>query len=194
MNLGNRIKEEREKLNLSQDELAEKMDISRQAISKWETGNSYPDIEKILKLSDIFNLSLDELVKGDKAFQENLIKEGRTGISGLAILGYVTVALGVIVCIWGGAENSVNLMNSDFMSFLVGGLVLITLGLVPIRNIPLTLLLGALYITGAAAMVYMIGLQMSLYALLSGIVVIIGLGWWLTIVILNYKKKAILKK
>ncbi len=41
MNLGNRIKEEREKLNLSQDELAEKMDISRQAISKWETGGSH---------------------------------------------------------------------------------------------------------------------------------------------------------
>ncbi len=137
MDLGNRIKEEREKLNLSQDELAEKMDISRQAISKWETGKSYPDIEKILKLSVIFNLSLDELVKGDKAFQENLIKEGRTGISGLAILGYVTVALGIIVCIWGGAENSVNLMDSDFMSFLVGGLVLITLGLVPIHNITL---------------------------------------------------------
>ncbi|MCQ2010806.1 MAG: helix-turn-helix transcriptional regulator [Sporolactobacillus sp.] len=59
MDLGNRIKETRERLNMSQDELAEKLDISRQVISKWETGKSYPDIEKILKLSDIFNLSLD---------------------------------------------------------------------------------------------------------------------------------------
>ena len=74
MNLGIRIKEEREKLNMSQDELAEKMNITRQAISKWETGKSFPDIEKILELSNLFNLSLDELVKGDKAFQENLIK------------------------------------------------------------------------------------------------------------------------
>ena len=77
MDLGSRIKEARERQNLSQDELAEKMNISRQAISKWETGKSYPDIEKILKLSDIFNLSLDELVKGDKTFQENLIMESR---------------------------------------------------------------------------------------------------------------------
>jgi transcriptional regulator with XRE-family HTH domain len=87
MDLGSRIKEARERQNLSQDELAERMDISRQAISKWETGKSYPDIEKILKLSDIFNLSLDELVKGDKTFQENLIKESRIGMSGITILG-----------------------------------------------------------------------------------------------------------
>ncbi len=194
MNLGNRIKEEREKLNLSQDELADKMDITRQAISKWETGKSYPDIEKILKLSNLFNLSLDELVKGDKAFQENLIKEGKAGTSGLTILGYVAIALGVIVCIWGGAEYSFNLMGSEFMSFLVGGLVLITAGLAFIRSTSFRLLLGALYITGAASILYMIGLRMPLYVLLSGIVVISGLGWWLTTLVLKFKQAALFKK
>ncbi len=194
MDLGSRIKEEREKLNLSQDELAEKMDISRQAISKWETGKSYPDIEKILKLSNLFHLSLDELVKGDKAFQENLIKEGKAGMSGLTILGYVTAALGIIVCVWGGAEYSFSLTDGSFMSFLVGGLVLITCGLACIRSTPIRLLLGALYITGAAVIVYMIGLRMPLYVLLSGIVVTSGLAWWLTTIILNVKKKALFKK
>ena len=166
-------------------QLAEKMDISRQAISKWETGKSYPDIETILKLSDIFNLSLDELVKGDKTFQENLIKESRSVMSGLTILGYVLVALGVIVGIWGGAQFPFNLMNSNFMSFLVGGLVLITVGLAVIRGLPSWLLLDALYLTGAMTIVYMIGMHMKLYTLLSGIVVILGLGWWLTTLILK---------
>jgi transcriptional regulator with XRE-family HTH domain len=185
MELGSRIKEARESLNLSQDELAEKMAISRQAISKWETGKSYPDIEKILKLSDIFNLSLDELVKGDKTFQENLIKESRAGVSGLTILGYVLVALGVIVSVWGGAQFPLNLMNSNFMSFFIGGLVLITVGLAIIRGIPSRLLLGALYLTGAVTIVYMVGMHMTLYVLLSGIVVIAGLGWWFTTLILK---------
>jgi transcriptional regulator with XRE-family HTH domain len=185
MDLGSRIREERERLGLSQDELAERMDISRQAVSKWETGKSYPDIETILKLSDLFNLSLDELVKGDQAFQENLIKEGRAGMSGLEILGFVIVALGLIVCIWGGAQYPFNLMESNFMSFVVGGLVLITVGLAIITRTPSWLLLAALYLTGAMTIVYMIGLKMELYVLLSGVVVVLGLGWWLTTLILR---------
>lgn len=188
MDLGNRIRGEREKLNLSQDELAKRMDISRQAISKWETGKSYPDVETILKLSDIFNLSLDELVKGDKDFQQNLIKESResrAGVSGMTILGYVFVALGVIVGIWGGEQFPVSLTDGGFMSFFIGGLVLVTIGLAIIRGVPVWLLLGALYLTGAVTIAYMIGLQMVLYVLLSGIVVVLGLGWWLTILILK---------
>lgn len=185
MDLGNRIREEREKRNLSQDELAEKLDISRQAISKWETGKSYPDIETILKLSDIFNLSLDELVKGDQKLRENLIKEGRGGMSGLAILGSVLVALGVIVGVWGGAQFPISMADSGFLSFLLGGLCLVTIGLAIIRGTPPWLTLSALYLTGIVTIVYMIGLRMPVYVLLSGIVVVLGLGWWLTLLILR---------
>lgn len=185
MNLGSRIKTEREKLNLSQDDLAKKMNLSRQAISKWETGSSYPDIGKILKLSEIFNLSLDELVKGDKSFQENLIKEGKRNMSGLAILGFVLIALGIITCIWGGGQFPVNLMNSDFMSFLVGGLLLLTIGAAVIRSAPRQLIAGAMILTGAASIMYMVGLKMGLYTLLTGIVVIAGLVVWLAALILK---------
>ncbi|MFT4143331.1 MAG: helix-turn-helix transcriptional regulator [Mobilitalea sp.] len=187
MDLGNRIKTEREKLNMSQDELAQKMDISRQAISKWETGNSYPDIEKILKLSQIFNLSLDELVKGDKNFQDNLIKEGRTNLTGLTILGYVMIAMGIIICIWGGGQYPINLVNSDFASFLVGGLILVTIGIAVIRKVPIWLVLGAMYVTVIVLIIYMIGLGMELYALLVGIVVILGLVLWFTTMVLKSK-------
>ena len=179
MDLGSRIKTEREKRNLSQDELAQRMDISRQAISKWETGKSYPDIEKILQLSNIFNLSLDDLVKGDKNFQENLIREGRINMSGLTILGYLLVVLGVIVGIWGGTLYPVHLMNSDFMSFLVGGLVLLSIGMALIRNIPNWLLAGAVVVTAAAVVVYMIGFKMELFVLLAGIAVTAAFAWWM---------------
>ncbi len=187
MDLGNRIKTEREKLSMSQDELAQKMDISRQAISKWETGNSYPDIEKILKLSQIFNLTLDDLVKGDKNFQDNLIKEGRTNLTGLTILGYVMIALGVITCIWGGGQYPINFMNSDFASFLVGGLILITIGIAVIHKVPGWLVLGVMYVAGIVLIIFMIGLRMEMFALLAGIVTILGLVLWFTTLVLKSK-------
>lgn len=65
MNLGNQIRNHREIKGLSQEELAEKIYVSRQTISNWENEKSYPDIHNILMLSVLFDVSLDELVKGD---------------------------------------------------------------------------------------------------------------------------------
>ena len=53
MNLANNIIALRKKLNISQEELAEKLDVTRQAVSKWESGNGYPEIEKLIKLSEV---------------------------------------------------------------------------------------------------------------------------------------------
>lgn len=52
-------------MNLSQEELAEKVYVSRQTISNWETGKNYPDIHSLLLLSTLFDISLDQLIKGD---------------------------------------------------------------------------------------------------------------------------------
>jgi hypothetical protein len=93
--------------------------------------------------------------------------------------------LGVISGVWGGMQFPFNLMDSHFMSFLIGGLVLITIGLVIIRGLPSWLLLGALYLTGILTIVYMAGMHMKLYVLLSGIVVVLGLGRWFTTLILK---------
>ncbi len=64
--LGVRIGMYREKCGLSQLDLAEKLDVSRQAISKWETGASIPELPKLIKMSEIFEVSLDELVLGNE--------------------------------------------------------------------------------------------------------------------------------
>ena len=60
--LGNRIQKHRKVLNLTQEELAEKLNVTAQAVSKWENDNAYPDIQLLIKLADIFNCSLDELM------------------------------------------------------------------------------------------------------------------------------------
>lgn len=65
MNVGARIKKYREKQNISQDELALKVFVSRQTISNWETNKSYPDIKSLTLLSHIFHVTLDDFIKGD---------------------------------------------------------------------------------------------------------------------------------
>jgi len=73
VNLSKQIQSRRKNLNLSQDSLAQKLFVSRQTISNWENGRSYPDVQNLLLLSTIFNVSLDELVKGDIEIMENKI-------------------------------------------------------------------------------------------------------------------------
>lgn len=65
MELGNKIKYYRGEKNFSQEELAERVYVSRQTISNWENNKSYPDINSIVLLSEIFEISIDNLIKGD---------------------------------------------------------------------------------------------------------------------------------
>lgn len=65
MNLGKKIAALRKKNNLSQEELAEKVGVARQTISKWEIGDTTPDINQVKIISKIFNISIDELVDND---------------------------------------------------------------------------------------------------------------------------------
>ncbi len=65
MQIGKQIQQQRERLNMTQEQLAEKLYVSRQTISNWENDRHYPDIENLLLLSVLFDTSLDQLVKGD---------------------------------------------------------------------------------------------------------------------------------
>ena len=79
MELEKQLKKYRAELKLTQEELAEKAYVSRQTVSNWETGKSYPDIHSLLLLSDLFHVSLDELVKGDIKTMEEKVNEKEIG-------------------------------------------------------------------------------------------------------------------
>ncbi len=64
MSLSENLQNLRKIKNMSQEELAEKLEVSRQAVSKWESGNGYPETEKIITICEIFNCSMDDLIKG----------------------------------------------------------------------------------------------------------------------------------
>lgn len=65
MELNKQIKKYRMDMNLSQEELADRIYVTRQTISNWETGKNYPDIHSLLLMSTLFSVSLDQLIKGD---------------------------------------------------------------------------------------------------------------------------------
>lgn len=75
MELGNQIKKYRMDFNWSQDELADKVFVTRQTVSNWENDKNYPDIKSLLLLSSVFGISLDTLVKGDLEEMKEQVKE-----------------------------------------------------------------------------------------------------------------------
>ena len=70
MDFGDKLKEIRKNEGLSQEQLAERIGVSRQAITKWETGRGLPDVENMVILAEIFKMTLDELVLQEKKLQE----------------------------------------------------------------------------------------------------------------------------
>ena len=75
MELIEQIKKYRTGLNLCREELAEKVYVTRQTVSNWENEKSYPDIHSLLLLSSLFNVSLDQLIKGDVETMKEIINE-----------------------------------------------------------------------------------------------------------------------
>ena len=76
MEIGKQIRKYRMEAKLSQDELADKIYVTRQTISNWENDRNYPDIRSLVLLSSVFGISLDILVKGDvKAMKEQIDEE-----------------------------------------------------------------------------------------------------------------------
>jgi transcriptional regulator with XRE-family HTH domain len=75
MDIANKLIENRKKVGLSQEELADKLKVSRQAVSKWECGESLPDTENLIALSKLYGMSIDNLV-GNTAAEENAADSG----------------------------------------------------------------------------------------------------------------------
>lgn len=87
MDIGNQIRERRARLGLSQDELAQRLYVSRVTISHWETGKTLPDVQSMLLLANLFDTTIDELVRGDVDEMREMVKrsERRTKVFAVAL-------------------------------------------------------------------------------------------------------------
>ncbi len=95
MNLGDKILKIRKDNKMSQEQLAEVLNVTRQTVSNWENGNNYPDIETLIMISDKFKVSLDILLKGDK----EMIKDINKKITNNKILKRVIIFLSLVIVI-----------------------------------------------------------------------------------------------
>ena len=120
MEIGHNIQQRREDKGMSQQDLADYLGISRRSISKWENGSALPSFKNVLALSDLFVVSLDELVKGDEALIEKFESGESTKITPANIIVFTTLVLGVVTYIiekiWlhikvGTIDNDVELLR-----------------------------------------------------------------------------------
>lgn len=77
MNLGSQLKKFRESKNFSQEDVARKVGVTRQAVYKWESNKSYPDIDNLILLSELYEVTIDELIKGSEDVRGELDKKDK---------------------------------------------------------------------------------------------------------------------
>ncbi len=98
MEIGKKLKDARVRSGLTQENAAEKINVSRQTISNWENEKSYPDIISVIKLSDLYSISLDGLLKGDSKMIQHLeestnVVKSNQKLIGAVIINIITAAL-----------------------------------------------------------------------------------------------------
>ena len=112
MTLAEKITALRGERKLSQGDVAEKLDVSRQSVSKWETGQAVPELDKIIKLADLFGVSVDELVRDGEApapeappaqpaRETKIVYMERKGLSTVQIVGAVALVVGALMLFLG---------------------------------------------------------------------------------------------
>ena len=126
MNMADRIQILRKSKGISQERLADKIGVSRQAISKWESEQSTPDIEKVILLSEFFDVTTDYLLKGIEPVAENPSEKRDARIFSLAgtVLNFIGLVAAVMIWIEKQISSSVAvgliLMSVGIMVFVIG--------------------------------------------------------------------------
>lgn len=106
MTIGERIKELRIHQKMSQQALADDLHISRQSVSKWEQNLTWPTFANVVAISDIFDVSLDSLIRGDKEFMNNLEQNPHARILEIIGLGGVIAIIFLTIIAFGGIKEA----------------------------------------------------------------------------------------
>ena len=121
MNLNEKIFQHRKKLGLSQEELANRLGVTRQSVSKWELGDSQPDLDMIVKLAKLFGVSTDYLLQADAEIPQNQTHwlDRIPGVIGKLIRQYGWLC-GVYLALVGAAFFIVGLLSAASVNSIMG--------------------------------------------------------------------------
>lgn len=135
MTLGERLTELRKKMNLSQEDVAEKLNVTRQTVSKWELDQSTPDFDKVIPICKLYNITSEELLTGRKADNNNenieynlMTDEEIKKKTALAISQ--SVALFILALVWIIIGSSINFISEEVLVgifFIIGGVGVVNL-------------------------------------------------------------------
>ncbi len=100
MEISEKLKEARQKSGMTQDRVAEKIMVSRVTVSHWENGKSLPDIASLMSLSDLYGISLDELMKGDSKMTEKVKKDAKDADNNKKLIGITAVLVIAVLLVY----------------------------------------------------------------------------------------------
>ncbi len=100
MEISERLKEARQSTSMTQDQVAEKILVSRVTVSHWENGKSLPDIVSLISLSDLYGISLDELVKGDAKMTEKVRKDAKDAESNKRLIKATVILVIAVLLVY----------------------------------------------------------------------------------------------
>ena len=126
MMIADKIKDARTKKEYTQEQVAESLSVSRQTISNWENGKSLPDIINIIKMSELYDISLDELVKGDATLLNKIEKDMKvvTTEKKVTKFAWFSIVIGAILIILGNIFD-----GNPLIDFISAALPWVLLGL-----------------------------------------------------------------
>lgn len=131
MDFGTQVRKLRQSQKLTQEQMAQKLNVSRQTISSWENNRNLPDLEMVVKISRIFELSLDNLILGDPSMTDKLVEDGsemrKARISLYVMLISIIAGIGsfVLFTIIGSSIDSDGILQEPFFLVPIGYLFLL---------------------------------------------------------------------
>ena len=127
MEISERLKEARQNAGMTQEQVAEKIMVSRVTVSHWENGKSLPDIVSLISLSDLYSISLDELLKGDSKMTEKVKKDAKEAKNNKRLIGITAILVIAVLLVYGVSI----IVGGGFKDFCEGAIwwVLIAIGL-----------------------------------------------------------------
>ena len=150
------LKELRKEKNITQEELAEQMGVSRRTVSRWETGSNMPDMDVLIDISDFYEIDLREILDGerkdkqmDKEMKETILKVSEYENEGKkrnAVVVIIYSALGIIALITNLIINMLEMPDTFMTGFLKGSTVAVAL---------VAMVLGIIFASGVLAKLYM---------------------------------------
>ena len=126
MNMAERIQYLRKNEGISQEELADKVGVSRQAVSKWESEQSTPDIERVILLSDFFDVTTDYLLKGIEPVLENTTEKSDARI--FSLVGSLLNFIGLVAAIMIWIEEQTPISVAAGLILMAAGIMLFVIG------------------------------------------------------------------